>query len=112
MTVDSGKVEVSGDASASHHFAEEDVLVRVWTVAHELPEEGKLALFDATASELVILNALGAEFWSRMDGVRTLRDIAVEISGEVQEAPAPEAVLEASRPFLIQLMLRGALARR
>ncbi len=68
-------------------LSEEAVIRRVWKVTHELPEEGTLALFDVNESQLVILNSIGAVFWSRLDGVTPLGQIASEISDDVQGAP-------------------------
>lgn len=96
---------------APYCFEADDVLVRVWKVAHELGE-GRLALFDATQSELVIINPLGAEFWSHLDGLRSLGEIAGEIAAGVQSAPEPAQVLAQSAPFLSDLMRRGAIAAR
>lgn len=88
-----------------------DLIVRVWKISHELPEDGRLALFDEEESRLLVLNALGAAFWSRLDGSTTLGDIAREIAESVQGAPEPEDVLKLSQPFLNELFRRGAIAK-
>lgn len=112
MIVDSNESPLPQGDGSSLDFDAKDVFERVWKIAHELPEAGKLALFDASKSQLVILNALGAAFWWRLDGVRSLGDIALEISEAVESAPSADQVLEASLPFLNDLSLRGALMPR
>lgn len=88
---------------------EVSVFVRVWTVAHELADEGKLALFDETESELLVLNSLGAAVWTRLDGERSLGDLAAEIASEVQGAPSQAEVFQAIKYFLTGLLGRGAI---
>lgn len=95
--------------SSSKRFFPEDILVRVWQISHDLPEEGQLALFDESQSQLVVLNPLGGAFWKRLDSRTTLIEIATEISEEVPGAPGPDAVLNSSHEFLADLLIRGAV---
>lgn len=68
-----------------------------------------MALFDAERSELVVLNALGREVWSNLDGTRTVRELAEALRGEAEGAPDQEQAEKEILRFLADLQGRGAV---
>lgn len=82
---------------------------RVWKVSHALPEMDRMALFDADRSELVVLNAVGREVWKRLDGIRTVQELALLLRGEAEEAPDQDQAEREVLAFLTDLHERGAV---
>ncbi len=87
----------------------EIVYRRVWKVSHDLPDENQVALFDQERSELLMINAVGAEIWDLLDGRRSLGDIVQELRALSPDAPEPEEMLVQVEQFLQMLLSRGAI---
>jgi hypothetical protein len=86
------------------------VLRRAWRTAHELPEENRLALFDEVKSELVILNEVGGAVWAKLDGKKTVGEIAAELLAEATGAPSEVAAQAQVVAFIEDMLERQAVA--
>ena len=64
-----------------------------------------VAVFDRYQHRIVKLDPLGSEIWLRMDGMTTLRDIALDIAG--QRGQTPNVVLRDSTAMLGILIGEG-----
>lgn len=110
MLVDRAAMLVSiGEMSPNERLSAASTFRRIWKVSHSLPEMDRMALFDAERSELVVLNALGREVWHALDGVRTVRELALALRGEAEGAPDQERAEQEVLMFLSDLHRRGAV---
>ena len=86
------------------------VLQREHQVSHELKDTDQLAVFDAQASELVVLNGIGGAVWAMLDGQMSLGDIAQEVAEHVPNAPSREEVEVEVIRFAQSLLERQAVS--
>ena len=90
-------------------ISENSVCKRAFRVSHELPDEHKVAFFDESKSELVVVNALGGAIWQMLDGELSVRGICDLLLEEVQDAPPREQVEREVISFLQSLLARQAI---
>ena len=76
-------------------------------VAHDLAEDGQIALFDRAGLRLLVLDAIGSGVWWLADGTRTQDEIVAEIL-LVFDAPRASVTTDVAR-FLEQLARDGLL---
>jgi len=75
-------------------------------VAHDLEEDGVIALFDRTGLRLLVLDTIGSGVWMLADGTRTRDQIVDEIL-LVFDAPRSEVVADVDR--FLEALARHAL---
>jgi len=78
-------------------------------VSHELPEEGRVALFDEEGSQLVVLNEVGGEIWRLLENPLRGDELVAELSRSIEQTPPEEEVRAEVLRFLNDLYQRGAV---
>lgn len=67
--------------SSLDQYPQRDGLYRV------LPEG--VAIYNRYHNRIMVLDALGSEFWLRSDGITTMRDIACDLAGWMKQPMEP-----------------------
>lgn len=89
--------------SADHHNRSADARPkRREGVAHDLDDDGAVALFDRAGLRLLVLDPIGAGVWTLADGTRTCSEITDELLRVYATEPR-ERVLQDVETFLATL---------